>query len=1264
MFSMWKVREIADKVTNVVMNYTEIEAKVREATNDDAWGPTGALMQEIAQATFTYEHFPEVMSMLWKRMLQDNKTNWRRTYKSLLLLNYLIRNGSERVVSSSREHIYDLRLLENYTFLDEYGKDQGINIRHKVKELIDFIQDDDRLRDERKKAKKNKDKYVGLSSDARMGRYGRDHWDDVGRSDWDSERRHSSGFQDSSNNSDEGEKYDSDVETNETNKSSSYRDNCDSLSIESNSKKIDLKNNINSNTSTPSKCVKTVKKIDLGAAANYGVSSSSTATKPSNVDLFSLEDDDFNPRASDSQQEFGSFTSAFNNTTPPNNKKSDDNFADFAFAFTDNNQVATQPNNNSNLLNNTGSTSLAFDQINFIQNSVGSTPKKSNTDLLTGMGDMQSSAFKNSLENADAKNIQEDLHRHYSSLRASLTEVKKRDELLTEKEESKSDVRSDINFFVGLIPGLLTPQKLLGVDEPPEDVTYFMKHYHELVIRDIAKNLKSISCDLDPIIRLFCIQDGTLDTLLAILNVLMDGINSTHSPSNIMDLLLHITEKVIRGDLISAAIIRASLQDKLEPVDVEDPIQTLISLPERIANRTKGKNCDFFLKYFSNILYFHNGNVLSLLSDVKRTTGKCANPVCLSVVFSKILTRFQREKGLVIFVEFMEVNVQNDDDFRATAQEVLSHLNRAALEALSKVVLDVCRGPKSVHRILADIPQTNPDLRHILCTKIPLMTFMDTKKHPKFLKNLVGYLNIVSKSLVTELLKKTLQIWSNKSSINQTPTVQHEYITEIIILCGKIASDKMNREDKDVIRRLIFDGVPIHLESCDEEVRAIGMVTAEALVPYFLETTPESALKFDYEQFSESTRAMVDYLRDLEVTEEEEIDVDGCEKLLSLLTLGESVFVPVSKTVPVETVTKHEEKKDSDESDLDSDDDLPPYDTSNDKKTSKIPPPKYLRDLIDGLADRQNIEKFAVCIENALDIINSQLSSDHYKIGIELLQIFMSTDNTFNLENFASVKFNSCIDIVCAHPVQCAEFIGNEFNAEQTKYSVSDRIFMLDVLSSAARKLSESENDAEPEEKFSRRSFLTRQKVWEKVVRERILANTRRFISKAPQRKPGRKNEYHKVAGFFFFPLVRTFGIAKWNLYKTRKIDTVQDEVLLLTRFLQTVSVITLTAKNAPICRRICEEVMALISHLKFHEEGRVRLAVMSCLASVLLTTPDAEDMLEELVMCEEWLQHCKEDPDASCRSFARFLLTIVRETFEQNPFFLSPPTRLNIVHT
>lgn len=38
-------------------------------------------------------------------------------------------------------------------------------VRQKAKDIVDFIQDDDRLREERKKAKKNKDKYIGMSGE-------------------------------------------------------------------------------------------------------------------------------------------------------------------------------------------------------------------------------------------------------------------------------------------------------------------------------------------------------------------------------------------------------------------------------------------------------------------------------------------------------------------------------------------------------------------------------------------------------------------------------------------------------------------------------------------------------------------------------------------------------------------------------------------------------------------------------------------------------------------------------------------------------------------------------------------------------------------------------------------------------------------------------------------------------------------------------------------------------------------------------------------
>lgn len=185
--SSYEIRNFADKVQNVVMNYTETETKVREATNDDPWGPTGPLMAEIAQCTNSYEGFPEVMGSLWKRMLTDNKRNWRRVYKSLILLNHLIKNGSEKVVSNARDHLYDLRSLETYQFTDDNGKDQGINVRHRVKEVIELLQDDERLRRDRKLARQVKSKYGGISSNDYGGRSF--HGESKSRNDFDDFKR-------------------------------------------------------------------------------------------------------------------------------------------------------------------------------------------------------------------------------------------------------------------------------------------------------------------------------------------------------------------------------------------------------------------------------------------------------------------------------------------------------------------------------------------------------------------------------------------------------------------------------------------------------------------------------------------------------------------------------------------------------------------------------------------------------------------------------------------------------------------------------------------------------------------------------------------------------------------------------------------------------------------------------------------------------------------------------------------------------------------
>jgi epsin len=43
------------------------------------------------------------------------------------LLEYLVKHGSERVVDDARAHMGTIKVLRNFSYFDEKGKDQGIN---------------------------------------------------------------------------------------------------------------------------------------------------------------------------------------------------------------------------------------------------------------------------------------------------------------------------------------------------------------------------------------------------------------------------------------------------------------------------------------------------------------------------------------------------------------------------------------------------------------------------------------------------------------------------------------------------------------------------------------------------------------------------------------------------------------------------------------------------------------------------------------------------------------------------------------------------------------------------------------------------------------------------------------------------------------------------------------------------------------------------------------------------------------------------------
>lgn len=148
---------------NIVNNYSEAEIKVREATSNDPWGPSSSLMTEIADLTYNVVAFSEIMSMVWKR-LNDHGKNWRHVYKALTLLDYLSKTGSERVAQQCRENIFAIQTLKDFQYIDRDGKDQGVNVREKSKQLVALLKDEERLKAERVQALKTKERMAQVAT--------------------------------------------------------------------------------------------------------------------------------------------------------------------------------------------------------------------------------------------------------------------------------------------------------------------------------------------------------------------------------------------------------------------------------------------------------------------------------------------------------------------------------------------------------------------------------------------------------------------------------------------------------------------------------------------------------------------------------------------------------------------------------------------------------------------------------------------------------------------------------------------------------------------------------------------------------------------------------------------------------------------------------------------------------------------------------------------------------------------------------------------
>ena len=102
---------------------------MREATSNDPWGPPSSLMSEISDLTYNVVAFSEIMQMICKKLqrlplainiklvfflgkrLNDHGKNYRHVYKALVLLDYLVKTGNEKVAQQCKENIFAIHTL-------------------------------------------------------------------------------------------------------------------------------------------------------------------------------------------------------------------------------------------------------------------------------------------------------------------------------------------------------------------------------------------------------------------------------------------------------------------------------------------------------------------------------------------------------------------------------------------------------------------------------------------------------------------------------------------------------------------------------------------------------------------------------------------------------------------------------------------------------------------------------------------------------------------------------------------------------------------------------------------------------------------------------------------------------------------------------------------------------------------------------------------------------------------------------------------------
>ncbi|KAM9838075.1 telomere length regulation protein TEL2 homolog [Aulostomus maculatus] len=733
--------------------------------------------------------------------------------------------------------------------------------------------------------------------------------------------------------------------------------------------------------------------------------------------------------------------------------------------------------------------------------------------------------------------------------------------------------------------------------------------------------------------------------------VLMDGMGQLR-PSTHLDHLVSVTETYLQSgrlaDLLWSFCLETGPSDS--PQVREALLGRVVAVPDLIANSLHHNNKPLFLpqQYYPLL-------AAEMLAALERTCQALKDGINCSLIFlAQILGKvcIQGHSGLVLAVMAPQLSARTRSDvlWQRVCWKLLENVPQRWMESVLTGLVQAVRGPEALGRIVGNLVVTNKKAQFVTTHKLLLLQY---KFETRVLRIILGYLaaDRDRRPLLIQVLRSVSQAWANPSAVKHTPLEQQLYVSKALLLCVSLLKDSELQELRSELLQCMLGGMQSHLDSNLVRIRRMGMVVGECLSSRM--NISGTKLTFEYEQ-DEETGELLSLMTPMTDDElEAELEPE------SGVILSQDTVNPCPLKESNQNQSETPSKTDP-ESDLDSDDDLTPYDMSGDKEINQVSPPRYLRDCLETLISSQDPER----VEHSLRVSEGLVRKNVFatkEVSVELTKVLLHMEDKYSISGFLPLRQATMVALTVTDSIPVTQYLTTEFYS--LNYSLRQRLDILEVLALAAQELSKPIPD-------SRDSSLLRTTStdltpysgndpvhWRQVVEKRIQSKTKR-LNKGATQPPAKAtpNRYAPVAGHFFFPLLRNYDKPQVTF------DLMGSDHLVLGRLIHTLGLFMHLAVNAPIAAQMGRALLDFAWAIRYHVDQVVRRGVLFAVCSVFLSMPSPNllvDLGNQLFETRSWLADMAEgDLDADCRSLAMQCLVLLDKSLRKH---LQDPQTLSL---